>query len=130
MKPDVFSSEISLRPALTIRGLTVAQPTEVRDGQPTGVEVADTGDPDGSDLEQRLGPPSRRPGQGENVDEGETLLVQPEEEGGPHQVEGELGPVEFERTDGDLALKGIRVFGQVTRTAGKAEDEGGGLTFP
>ena len=51
MKPDVFSPEISLRPALTTRGLTVAQPTEVRDGQPTGVEVADTGDPDGSDLE-------------------------------------------------------------------------------
>lgn len=83
--------------------LTVAQPSEVRNSQPSRVEVPNTGNPDGTDLEQRLCPPSRRSRQCEDVDESETLLVQAEEERGPEEVETKLGVVEFERTDGDLA---------------------------
>jgi hypothetical protein len=87
--------------------LTVAQPSEVRNSQPSRVEIPNTGNPDGSDLEQRLCPPSRRSRQCEDVDEGETLLVQAEEERGPEEVETELSVVEFERTDGDLAKEEV-----------------------
>jgi len=94
-------------PAKSAAQLTVAQPSEVRDSQPSRVEIPNPGNPDGSDLEQRLCPPSRRSRQCEDVDEGQTLLVQPEEERGPEEVETELGVVELERADGDLAKEDV-----------------------
>lgn len=94
-------------PAKSAPQLTVAQPSEVRNSQPSRVEIPNTGNPDGSDLEQRFCPPSRRSRQCEDVDEGETLLVQTEEERGPEEVETELSVVEFERTDSDLAKEEV-----------------------